>query len=189
MALNNTRTLLMLIWKLWSLIPQVNNLNNNFRLCKVIIKNQWEEVEDYLASQLSLKLHQVACLERLNNLRLLALASSSSLDSKTSLRVPDSESRRNPDFLVNQASVSSQLRRSPDSQHNWEEVLLRDSAVVKVLLAISQVVGSPASRTKDSSHKTLKPSKLKAIKWFTASPSSTLNKFRRSTNIITPNRV
>ena len=122
-----------------------------------------EEVEDYLASQLSLRLHQVACLERLNSLRLLALASSSSLDSKTSLRVPDSESRRNPDFLVNQASVSSQLRHSPDSQHNWEVVLLRDSAV-KVLLAISQVVGSPASRTKDSSHKTLKPSKLKAIK-------------------------
>ena len=122
-----------------------------------------EEVEDYLASQLSLKLHQVACLERLNNLRLLALASSSSLDSKTSLRVQDSESKRNPDFLVNQPSVSSQLKHSPDSQHNWEVVLLRDSAV-KVLLAISQVVGSPASRTKDSSHKTLKPSKLKAIK-------------------------
>ena len=122
-----------------------------------------EEVEDYLASQLSLRLHQVACLERLNSLRLLALASSSSLDSKASLRVADSESRRNPYFLVNQASVSSQLRRSPDSQHNWEEVLLRDSAV-KVLLAISQVVGSPASRTRDSSNKTLKPSKLKAIK-------------------------
>jgi hypothetical protein len=120
-------------------------------------------MQDYLASQLSLRLHQVACLERLNSLRLLALASSSSLDSKTSLRVADSESRRNPDFLVNQASVSSQLRRSPDSQHNWEEVLLRDS-VIKVLLAIFQVVGSPASRTKDSSHKTLKPSKLKAIK-------------------------
>jgi hypothetical protein len=120
-------------------------------------------VEDYLVSQLSLRLHQVACLVRHNSLRLLALATSSSLDSKTSLRVADSESRRNPDFLVNQASVSSQLRRSPDSQHNWEVVLLRDSAV-KVLLAISQVVGSPASRTRDSSNKTLKPSKLKAIK-------------------------
>ena len=122
-----------------------------------------EEVEDYLVSQLSLRLHQVACLVRHNSLRLLALATSSSLDSKTSLRVADSESRRNPYFLVNQASVSSQLRRSPDSQHNWEVVLLRDSAV-KVLLAISQVVGSPASRTRDSSNKTLKPSKLKAIK-------------------------
>ena len=156
---------------------------------KIQVALEW--VGDRLASQISLSLHQVAFLVRRHRLRLLALATYCNLDSKTSLRVADLETKRNPnpDFLVHQASFSSQLRRSPDSQHNWEEVLLRDSAVVKVLLAIYQVAGSSASRTKDSSHKTLNPRKLEPIIQFTASLNTTLNKFRRSTNIISPNRL
>ena len=81
MDLNNMKIVLMLIWKLWSLILRVINLNNNFRWFKVIIKNLWGEEED-CSGDLTLMLNWKVILGLRNILKILNLKWCGKWDSK-----------------------------------------------------------------------------------------------------------